>query len=761
MNIKTKIVAALTFAVFLVPGISMAQTMSVAQLQAEIQSLTAQLTQLEAQLAAAGGSTATWCYTFNNNLSIGMSGSAITALQTAIQKDGESVTVNGTFDDQTAAAVTTFQQKYQSAILAPYGLSNGTGYAGKGTRTELNSLFGCGTGSTPIIPTPTPITPVTPSVSSIQITSPTAGQSFSYGSTMNIQWTPASVGVAEILLVPTTGGSSYSIYGMKVFGNPTNYSGSYSASLNGISAGSYYVEVYSALDSNDNGTGVMGQSGVITIASAAPTPVSVNVTSPTAGQTFANGSTMNIQWTPASAGVAVIQLVSTSGGESPIVYANKVDGDPVNYSGSYSLIVPWGYSGSYYVRLMNPENDQAGAGNPMGTVIGQSGVFTVAAASTQTPTITLLGAKDPNPTTGAVLISWQTSQSANVSLDMNCALGSISFTTDKGNSPSCDKGGVWDWQGQNSGSILMTPSGNTNPVTVPLTLTVLDQNGAFTNQTQTINVTFPAIVANPVIDSFSVNNSQQFSLSAQNYSTITFMAQCGNFVASVGSYGNWTYPIGSASICNAPQYYSKSNTNADPNTPPIINEPLILWNAQGVLDGNTTFISNPPGINNNGNVTLTVYVCNTAGKCVQQTSAPFPVSTKACLAAGTTISMADGSYKNIENVKVGDAIKSSNGKIMTDDTVTKVVQREDPIITINGKLEAAPDEVVYLASGKTEAANLIKIGDQLLNESGQAIVVKTITQSNKLATTYDLSLKNGNTFFADGYLVQALSSSVQ
>jgi peptidoglycan hydrolase-like protein with peptidoglycan-binding domain len=116
---------------------------SVTTLQQEIASLTAQLQALEAQLAAAGGSTATWCHTFNGNLSIGMSGSDVTALQTALQKDGESTTINGAFDDQTAAAVTTFQQKYQSAILAPYGLSNGTGYAGKGTRAQLNSLFGC------------------------------------------------------------------------------------------------------------------------------------------------------------------------------------------------------------------------------------------------------------------------------------------------------------------------------------------------------------------------------------------------------------------------------------------------------------------------------------------------------------------------------------------------------------------------------------------------------------------------------------------
>jgi hypothetical protein len=169
MNIKTKIVTALTLAVLVMPGISMAQTMSVAQLQAEIASLTAQLQSLEAQLAAGGGSTA-WCYTFNSNLSIGMTGNAITALQTALQKDGESVTVNGTFDDQTASAVTAFQEKYQSQILSPYGLSYGTGYAGKSTRAELNSLFGC-TSNNPVTP-PIVITPIVPTSSPIGVACP-------------------------------------------------------------------------------------------------------------------------------------------------------------------------------------------------------------------------------------------------------------------------------------------------------------------------------------------------------------------------------------------------------------------------------------------------------------------------------------------------------------------------------------------------------------------------------------------------------------
>ncbi|MEK7116650.1 MAG: hypothetical protein AAB837_00605 [Patescibacteria group bacterium] len=124
--------------------------------------------------------------------------------------------------------------------------------------------------------------------------------------------------------------------------------------------------------------------------------------------------------------------------------------------------------------------------------------------------------------------------------------------------------------------------------------------------------------ADPIIDFFSVNTEQQFSLSARNFSTITLQAQCGNFVASLRSADATTlsYPTGDASICNAPQYYHKSNINTDQF---ITNAPLNLWNAQGVLDGQTTFISNPT--RNSGSAVLIVNVCNTAGKCVQQSAA--------------------------------------------------------------------------------------------------------------------------------------------
>ena len=75
---------------------------------------------------------------------------------------------------------------------------------------------------------------------------------------------------------------------------------------------------------------------------------------------------------------------------------------------------------------------------------------------------------------------------------------------------------------------------------------------------------------------------------------------------------------------------------------------------------------------------------------------------RACLAVGTKILIADGSYKNIEDIRQGNLVTSfdaaTGGRI--DASVASIIQRQDPIITINDVLKAAPDEVLYLANGK-------------------------------------------------------------
>jgi hypothetical protein len=131
---------------------------------------------------------------------------------------------------------------------------------------------------------------------------------------------------------------------------------------------------------------------------------------------------------------------------------------------------------------------------------------------------------------------------------------------------------------------------------------------------------------------------------------------------------------------------------------------------------------------------------------------------RACLAAGTSVLMKDGSYENIEDIQAGDSVVSldaTTGKRI-DTSVTSVIHRQDPIITINGVLKAAPDEPLYLANRQTTMAGSLKIGDRLLSENGSPIVVSKIAYSAAEVPTYDLILQNGQNFFADGYLVQSV-----
>ncbi len=160
------VVAVSLLGLFVLPGVSVAQNPTVAELQAEVQSLLAELQSLQQQLAIAQGrSSVAGCHVFNANLEVGNTGPDVTALQQALSKDGETVSVTGTFDDQTASAVTGFQHKYANQVLAPSGLTNGTGYVGRATRAKLNSLFGCNNPTLPPTTTTTPpvvVNPITP-----------------------------------------------------------------------------------------------------------------------------------------------------------------------------------------------------------------------------------------------------------------------------------------------------------------------------------------------------------------------------------------------------------------------------------------------------------------------------------------------------------------------------------------------------------------------------------------------------------------------
>jgi|GEM_PF-3502137 len=152
------------------------------------------------------------------------------------------------------------------------------------------------------------------------------------------------------------------------------------------------------------------------------------------------------------------------------------------------------------------------------------------------------------------------------------------------------------------------------------------------------------------------------------------------------------------------------------------------------------------------------------------------VEDNCCFPAGTKITMADGTYKNIENIRIGDRIMSYNPDSGEFGSwcVKMLGNPMHPMITINdGLIQATVDHPFYVkkpdgcegwaAYDVCDAEDAItyngdilqlKVGDKLLTLDGKWIKVDSITYSSDPVQTYNiLSFSGTKTYFANGILV--------
>jgi len=122
---------------------------AIAALLAQIAELQAEVRRLQAAIAASlrGDTGQLVCGTFNLNLYFGLRGNAdVSCLQQFLRKQGTEIypegLVTGNFLSLTRQAVVKFQEKYAVDILAPLGLTQGTGYVGSLTRNKINAVKG-------------------------------------------------------------------------------------------------------------------------------------------------------------------------------------------------------------------------------------------------------------------------------------------------------------------------------------------------------------------------------------------------------------------------------------------------------------------------------------------------------------------------------------------------------------------------------------------------------------------------------------------
>jgi len=129
---------------------------------------------------------------------------------------------------------------------------------------------------------------------------------------------------------------------------------------------------------------------------------------------------------------------------------------------------------------------------------------------------------------------------------------------------------------------------------------------------------------------------------------------------------------------------------------------------------------------------------------------------KTCFLAGTKVVMADESYKNIEDIVVGDTVKSfdvGTGKIVNREVINTFhhlpEEMTDYYMVINDFLKITPNHFVYFSGSWVHAGDL-KIGD-VLSYPTTNITIHSIEKIYEKVSTYDLGIGINHCYFVAFY----------
>jgi hypothetical protein len=305
-------------AFLLLPHFTRAAT--IAELQALIKQLQAQIQSLQAQIADQSQGQAQWCHDFNVNLKFGDRGDEVGYLQTALEKEGFTISENEAsrsyFDESTASAVSGFQEKYKNEVLAPLGLKYATGFVGSATRKKLNSLYGCGkiVVQPPTIPpslSSSPKPEQSTTTPSITVLSPNGGEVWQIGKTYLIRWNSQGLPpdlLLEIDLLQPIPGSIPEQWSLvytvaPAVKNTGEFSWTIPLTINlgeatqTITPGQYWIGINTGPRvASGKYVGIGDKSDApFTIVAATTTP-SITLLSPNGGEQWNVGSTRTISW---------------------------------------------------------------------------------------------------------------------------------------------------------------------------------------------------------------------------------------------------------------------------------------------------------------------------------------------------------------------------------------------------------------------------------------------------------------------------------
>ncbi|MBI4348708.1 MAG: hypothetical protein HY553_17855 [Elusimicrobia bacterium] len=134
-----------------------------------------------------------------------------------------------------------------------------------------------------------------------------------------------------------------------------------------------------------------------------------------------------------------------------------------------------------------------------------------------------------------------------------------------------------------------------------------------------------------------------------------------------------------------------------------------------------------------------------------------------CFLKGTPILMADGTYKKIEEIQIGDQVLSydtENKKFIPSGVVNTVQAVSEKYYVVNGELKITPAHQLYVNGGWLNS-EYMKVGDTLLGEDGQPVTITSLVEVTETVPVYNLITQAPHDFFASGFLVHNINPGAE
>ena len=119
------------------------------------------------------------------------------------------------------------------------------------------------------------------------------------------------------------------------------------------------------------------------------------------------------------------------------------------------------------------------------------------------------------------------------------------------------------------------------------------------------------------------------------------------------------------------------------------------------------------------------------------------------------MTMADGTTKSIETIKVGDHVLAfdEKTKAFVPDKVTKLLHHiSEGYWLVNGYLKVTPNHPVFTGEKWTQIGKLHK-GDYLINEKNEKELIRSIEKFSGKVRSYNTEVNPFHTYIAGGIVV--------